>query len=208
MDSSSGHILKPTFDSLGMSTKPKSQGGPNECFQIEHYDSPAVILDDDGTRPDKTHQYYKAPCGAEFRMTGAEHTVGVNVVSGVVFAMSIKSPAKAARILWRRAAKTEQLPHIHSVSNIAWAYWNRNNPDVKNIKYFFVTMIINTETNRHVKRALQSLQPAKDDFEIWPGTEFDMNTDVGKALLGSLVGRWAGYFLVQHKRQLGGITDV
>lgn len=31
-----------------------------------------------------------------------------------------------------------------------------------------------------------------------------MDSDAGKALLGAPVGRWAGYFLMQHKRQLGG----
>lgn len=205
MDSPSGHMLKNTFAELGMSTKPKSQGGPNECFQIEHYDSPSVILDDDGTRPDKIHQYYNSPCGSEFRITGAEHTVGINAESGAVYAMSIRSPAKAARTLWRRAPKEEELPHIRSFSDIAWAYWNRAAvDDLKNIKYFLVTMIINTETNQHVKQALQNLDPPKNEANGWPGAEFDMDNDAGKALLGSPVGRWAGYFLMQHKRQLGG----
>jgi hypothetical protein len=40
--------------------------------------------------------------------------------------------------------------------------------------------------------------------EGWPGHEFSIDTDAGKALLGSPVGRWAGYFLMQHKWQLGG----
>lgn len=31
-----------------------------------------------------------------------------------------------------------------------------------------------------------------------------MDSDAGKALLGSPGERWAGYFLMQHKRQLGG----
>jgi hypothetical protein len=119
--------------------------------------------------------------------------------------MSIRSPAKAARTLWLRAPKEEELPHIRSFSDIAWAYWNRAAvDDLKNIKYFLVTMIINTETNQHVKRALQGLNPPKDEANGWPGAKFDVDSDAGKALLGSPVGRWAGYFLMQHKRQLGG----
>jgi hypothetical protein len=205
MDSATGHMLKKTFDELGMTTKPKSQGGPNECFQIEHYDSPAMILKEDGTRPDKHNQYYKAPCDAEFRVTGTEHTVGVNAQSGAVFALDIKSPAKAARNLWRRAATTEELPHIRSFSDISWAFWNRPAAgNIQHLKYFFVAMIVNTETDRHIRQALQTLTPAKEDAEGWPGAEFSMVTDAGKALLGSPVGRWAGYFLMQHKRQLGG----
>jgi hypothetical protein len=65
-------------------------------------------------------------------------------------------------------------------------------------------MIINKETNQHITRALGTLNPPKEDVEVWPGHDFDMKTDAGKALLGSPVGRWAGYFLMQHKRQLGG----
>ncbi|KAF1915344.1 hypothetical protein BDU57DRAFT_518268 [Ampelomyces quisqualis] len=206
MDSASGHMLKKTFGDLGMTTKPKSQGGSNECFLIQHYNSPAVILDEkDKTQPEKAKQFYKAPCGTEFRITGAEHTVGVNAEGAAIFAMDIKSPAKAARSLWRRAAKIEELPHIRSFSDISWACWNRAAAgNIQNIKYLFVTMIINTETNRHIKQALKTLKSPKEEAEGWPGSEFEMATDAGKALLGSPVGRWAGYFLMQHKRQLGG----
>jgi hypothetical protein len=74
----SGQWLKKAFDELGMGTKSKGKGGPNECFQIEHYNSAAVIPDENGKRPPKDQQWYKAPCGTDFRVTGAEHTVGVN----------------------------------------------------------------------------------------------------------------------------------
>ena len=36
-DSSSGNILKKAFGDLSIGTKPKSQGGPNQCFLIEHF---------------------------------------------------------------------------------------------------------------------------------------------------------------------------
>ena len=65
-------------------------------------------------------------------------------------------------------------------------------------------MIINKETNQHVNRALQTLSPSKEEVEGRPGHEFSMESKAGKALLGSPVGRWASYFLMQHKRQLGG----
>jgi hypothetical protein len=119
--------------------------------------------------------------------------------------MDILSPAKAAKSLWRRTPNAEELPHIRSFSDITWAFWNRAAAgNIQNIKYFFVTTIINTETNRHIRKALRTLTPPKTEADLWPGTDFDMETDAGKALLGSPVGRWAGYFLMQHKRQLGG----
>jgi hypothetical protein len=119
--------------------------------------------------------------------------------------MDILSPAKAAKSLWRRTPNAEELPQIRSFSDITWAFWNRTAAgNIQNIKYFFVTTIINTETNRHIRKALKTLTPPKTEADLWPGTDFDMETDAGKALLGSPVGRWAGYFLMQHKRQLGG----
>lgn len=204
-DSRDGHMLKKAFGDLGIGIKSKSQGGPNQCFSIEHFDGPAVKLGDDGKMPEKANQRYEV-CGKEYRVTNAEHTIGVNAQAGAVYAMQLSSAAKAARRLWRRAPLTEELPAIRSVSDIAWAFWNRAHAghDLENIKYLFVAMIINKETNQHVKRALGMLSPPKEEADGWPGHDFNMDTDAGKALLGSPVGRWAGYFLMQHKRQLGG----
>lgn len=78
--------LKRCFDELDLGTKTKGKGGPNECFQIEHFDSPAVILNEDGSRPEKENQHYKAPCGTIMRITNAFHAVGVNGVGGAVIA--------------------------------------------------------------------------------------------------------------------------
>jgi hypothetical protein len=204
MDSAGGHKLKQALTDLGLDTRSKNQGGANECFSVEHYDGPAVKRDEIGGIPSQSKQRYDV-CGREYRITGAEHTIGVNAAGGAVFAIGISSAAKSARRVWGVVPKEDELPHIRSVSDIAWAFWNRaaagNSQD---IKYFFVTMIINPETNRHIRRALKTLKPPKEEVEGWPGVDFDMESDAGRALLGSPVGRWAGYFLMQHKRQLGG----
>jgi hypothetical protein len=205
-DSQNGHMLKKAFGDLGMGTKSKSQGGLNQCFLIQHFDSPAVKKGDDGKMPAKADQRYNV-CDKEYRVTNAEHTIGVNAEAGAVFAIQLSSAAKAARRLWKRVPLADELPAIRSVSDIAWAFWNRVHGDaetLRNTRYLFVTMNINKETNQHVQRALSTLDPPKGDVEVWPGHEFSMETDAGKALLGSPVGRWAGYFLMQHKRQLGG----
>lgn len=204
-DSRDGHMLKKAFADLAIGTKSKNQGGPNQCFSIEHFNGPAVKLGDDGKMPAKADQRYEV-CGKEYRITGAEHTIGVNAEAGAVYAIQLSSAAKAARRLWKRAPLTEELPAIRSVSDIAWAFWNRAHSaqSLQNVKYLFVTMVINKETNQHVKRALGTLSPPRDEPDGWPGHDFGLDTDAGKALLGSPVGRWAGYFLMQHKRQLGG----
>ncbi|KAF1947113.1 hypothetical protein EJ02DRAFT_489606, partial [Clathrospora elynae] len=197
-DSSDGHMLKKIFTDLGIGITSKAKGGPNQCFQIEHYNSAAVKLGDGGKIPDKADQRYDI-WEKEYRITNAEPTLGVNADAGAVYAMQISSAAKATR----PAA-------IRSVSDIAWAFWNRaqggDEENMRNVQYFFVTMIINKETNQHVKRALGSLSSPKEEADAWPGHRFGMDTDAGKALLGSHVGRRAGYFLMQHKRQLGGTS--
>ncbi|XPS70486.1 Mitochondrial import inner membrane translocase subunit tim8 [Ascochyta lentis] len=208
MASPSGHMLSRTLLDLGLPTTPKSQGGPNECFHIEHFDSPAMTKTPTGFFPPKTNQFYTV-CDTSYRATGAEHTIGINAAGGAVFALNLVSAASAARRTWGVKPTPDQLPHIRSVSDLAWAFWNRAvgatpGARVQGIKYFFVAMIINAETNRIVRRALLGLEPPREEVGAWPGHEFAMESEAGRALLGSPVGRWAGYFLMQHKRQLGG----
>lgn len=54
------------------------------------------------------------------------------------------------------------------------------------------------------KKRYRSFEPPLEDPKVWPGSDFAMDSPAGHALLGSPVRRWAGYFLMQHKRQLGG----
>jgi hypothetical protein len=208
MASKSGHMLSKAFAALGMGTASKGAGGPNECFQIEHYGGPTTIKNSDGTLPEKREQHYPA-CGTTYRATGAEYTIGINAAAGALFALNRKSSPKAARELWRRKPDPIELPHLRSASDISWAAWNRavaSTPgaQIARVKYFMNMMVINKETNQHIRRALSSLTPPLEEVLSWLGTEFSMDSEQGKALLGSPVGRWAGYFLLQHKRQLGG----
>lgn len=208
MASATGHMLSKAFADLGMQTASKGKGGPNTCFQIEHFDGPATIRNEDGSLPEKKEQYYMN-CGTKYRVTGAEHTIGVNAASGAIFALNRKGAAKAAQGLWRKKPQVKELPHIRSSSDISWALWVRavrNTPGARpqDIKYLCNMMIINKETNQLIKRAMQTLTSPLEGPIGWPGHDFSMDTEAGKALLGSPVGRWAGYFLMQHKRQLGG----
>jgi hypothetical protein len=65
-------------------------------------------------------------------------------------------------------------------------------------------MVINKETNQHARRIMGSLEPSRETPDGWPRRDFGMDSEAGKALLGIPVGRWAEYFLMQHKKQLGG----
>lgn len=212
MNSADGHMLARAFADLGLDTNSKAKGGTNECFQLEHFGGQTILKKEDGTTPEKKEQYYEV-CGTKYRVTGAELTIGVNAAGGAVFALNLASAAKSARRLWGVKPEIEQLPHIRSVSDVSWAFWNRAvagtpGADLRDVKYFFVNMIINKETNQHVRRAMKTLVPPLDGPVGWPGHDFTMESEAGRALLGSPVGRWSGYLLMQHKRQLGGDRSI
>lgn len=112
--------------------------------------------------------------------------MGVNPSGGAMFIMNIISAAHGARNLWQQTPTANQLPHLRSVSDIAWAFWNRANPgDLKNINYFFVNVVMNDETNRLIERAHRGLTPPRSSPPVWPGTEFDMDSEAGLAILGT-----------------------
>jgi hypothetical protein len=53
--------------------------------------------------------------------------------------------------------------------------------DLKKIRYFMVTSMVNAESLRVMKRALSMDDPGR---LRWPGMDFSMDSDGGKALLG------------------------
>jgi hypothetical protein len=64
------HHIKRAFDDLGIKTASKANGGPNQCFQINHYDGPNVIRDEEGKYPGMADQKYKdESCGKEYRVS-------------------------------------------------------------------------------------------------------------------------------------------
>jgi hypothetical protein len=133
----------------------------------------------------------------------------------VISLLDVVSPKYSAKLYWGCDASVDELPHIRSISDVAWGFWScLNTQNVQAIKYLVVAQIENEETKGIVTRAIGNRKLA-----VWPGMEFGMKTDEGKALLDmssldhsrdlltenlrSPVGRWAGYFLMQHMDQLG-----
>ena len=69
--------------------------------------------------------------------------------------------------------------------------------------------IVNDDTLKLIKMALKTYHVPEGQQRYtlvprWPGLVFDIETEEGKAMLGSPNGVAAGYFLAQHKTQLGG----
>jgi hypothetical protein len=141
----------------------------------------------------------------------------------MVALMNVMSMTNCAeKFTWFRKPKPDELPHIGTTQDIAWAVWNRAGAaDIKDIKYLIVTQIVNPGSRDIYIKALNSLDPPQSEWKLWPGQDFGMDTVGGQAILGmfsnstqyslaalnspgSPVGRWVGYFILQHKEKLGG----
>ncbi|CBX92211.1 hypothetical protein IAQ61_000390 [Plenodomus lingam] len=196
------HHIKPAFDELGLDTRAMKDGGPNVGFRVDHQDGPAIKRKGDGTLPSDANQYYDV-CGKEYRATTGTFEFIVNP-GGMIALMNVRAPSYSAGVEWGRKPTTAELPHLRAISDIAWGMWNRAGPSNKDVKYLIVTQILNPTTRELIARAYKTLDPPQGQDKVWPGVEFSMETEAGQAMLGSPVGRWAGYFLMQHKTQLGG----
>lgn len=207
--------MSSAMEALGLNGKPRSEGGDNVCFRVEHWDPKAVK---DGQRIPAINQWYNVD-GTDYQVsdpgstparrltitqaTQAHYEFGINTAGGAIYGFFLDSPVHAASTLWhagRKPADPSKLPHLRAFSDILWGYWLRDNPDIRNIKYFLMLGISNDETNALIASCLRS---AEKDLKVWPGVSFDTKSDEGHALLGSPNGAAFAYFLMQHKRELG-----
>ncbi|KAF2125301.1 hypothetical protein P153DRAFT_256392, partial [Dothidotthia symphoricarpi CBS 119687] len=195
------------FSALGMNWASDKTGGDNRCFSITHYDGPAIERKPNGQLPYPGQQYYKVH-GLRHRATGAVALIGVNNVAGAIHFMNRKSPLEAAKELWGvEQIPRIQLPLLGASSDIAWAFWNRAMAgNLQNINKFFSMNIENPTTQLLIERAVGTM-----DELPWPGKTFRADDERFYALLGSPNSLGAAWFLIQHKRQLGGnkiITSI
>ncbi|KAF2626279.1 hypothetical protein BU25DRAFT_471761 [Macroventuria anomochaeta] len=175
---------------------------------------PTIIRDEDGELPFPEDQHYNAD-GKNFQVTQAYAKVGINPTDGLVYFIHRQSPEDAAGEHWRRGKPThEELPALRSSSDIAWGMWNRVASGSQKLNYFMAVSVINPETQYIMKCALQ--QYNIDEVPAWPGKDFEfviknakpkesdlLEMEAALALLGSSNGLGAGYFIIQHRRQLG-----
>jgi hypothetical protein len=100
----------------------------------------------------------------------------------VVFQQYVTSPKTAARNLWNKEPAPEELPELRSLSDLMWGLWNRDNPTISNIHYFWVQGVGNLRTKAAIARALKGVNKG---LEKWPGTTFGMDEEAGLAILGT-----------------------
>ncbi|KAH6639025.1 hypothetical protein C7974DRAFT_387722 [Boeremia exigua] len=193
-----------TLNSIGVDAvfrKKNTPNGQNECYHIEH------------NRADGKYEVD----GKAYRTTGAYAHIGVNARDGVVSFMNVRSADTAAISNWQVAQPADaEMPRLRKISDITWAFWRRAHADgagLSNINKFLVHDIINSQTIRLMQMALQRYEVPEGQERLkripkWPGLELGIETPGALAMLGSPNGLAVGYFLAQHKTQLGGNKHV
>ncbi|RMZ69880.1 WD domain-containing [Pyrenophora seminiperda CCB06] len=193
-----------TMQALGVSAKPRELNGDIECFNIQHFDD--HVSDSEGS-PEPGIQYYVVE-GREYQCTGAHVRFGINHRGGMIIGIDFKSPRYAARLEWGHEPYEDELPRVKRVSDIMTAYWLRDNPTPRNLKYYIASNVLNKQTVLLLSKILvdrgHSLVP------YWPGLTVGMWEDAGEALLGSPIGTTLAFLLAQHKAELGikHVTDI
>ncbi|KAJ4369598.1 hypothetical protein N0V83_005360 [Neocucurbitaria cava] len=188
--------------SLGLDSRLKVEGGDNACYRVEHWD-PGMKDGENGRQVPAINQWYNVD-GREYRSTGAHYEFATNPRGGALYTFYLESPKSSASSLWynsRKDASPDDLPSLRALSDVLWGFWNRENENVKNIRYFFVLGVTNEVTNQLIATCLQNA--GGKELSDWPGTSFGTGTEEGHALLGSPNGATFAYFLLQHKAQLG-----
>ncbi|KAF2125300.1 hypothetical protein P153DRAFT_324467 [Dothidotthia symphoricarpi CBS 119687] len=210
------HELGNVFDALGIDTRSKEMGGPNQCFFFHHQGGKAIKRGEGGKLPDPEEQRYEVE-GKEYRVTGAYHRAGINPDDGIVYFLHRRSPEEGAKILWGvEHSDIADLPALRASSDLTWGLWNRvASKNLQHIEMFMVLSIVNEDTvDAIIPRALEHAKEKADEVKPWPGTDFvfgegdDEADDAFYALLGSPNGLAVAYFLIQHKLQLGGANFV
>ncbi|KAH7552921.1 hypothetical protein BM1_07894 [Bipolaris maydis] len=198
--------LTRAFSALGISMQDYTDGGPNRCFTIVHYEGPAVEKNPDGSFPRRADQHYTVN-GRRYRITGAHFIIGVNSKDGYIFLVDRSSPETQARLLWNIPQHIpiprDEMPALRSSSDIAWGMWNRvSGHNLGGINAFLSFEVVNEETGRLIEMAMEKND--HDEVPPWPGVRFNSGTEEYRALLGSPNGIAVGYLLAQHKREMGG----
>lgn len=76
----------------------------------------------------------------------------------------------------------KELPDFRTTSDIIWGQWSAQAGENRALlKYVVMAAVSNVESRNIIWRALDT---AKTELKTWLGTNFAMNSDAGKALLG------------------------
>ncbi|KAI8933928.1 hypothetical protein NX059_009621 [Plenodomus lindquistii] len=193
------HKIADALTSLGISILPRSHGGDNTCYSINHFDEDSMWNPED--------QIYTV--GEKlYTATGAYYRFGLNPVAGAIFAQNLVNPMTAAIDEWTETPTVDDMPALRLASDIIFAYWLRNAPNPRVLQYYFVNHIVNVKTAAVITRVLRD--SGRTAVPRWPGLSVDGSTEAAAALIGSPLGATLAYMLIQHKAELGikAVTEI
>lgn len=128
-------------------------------------------------------------------------TTTLQLTSPAIIGQNLENPSAGTFFNWGRRGKPDELLEFRHCSDIYWAYWTRNNPNVKNLRIYGAHDVVNTETASLAFRALTT--NGHEIIKPWPGASFDISTPAGLALIGSPIGSTIANLLLRHKAELG-----
>jgi hypothetical protein len=174
---------------LGLSITSKSRGGDNMCYSIEHNGKDDEDSEGEYFVNGRKYQVRSVYISRINPSSLARILVdidpyarfGINHVGGAIFGQNFQAPKYAAKEIWGRDPRPDELPALRLASDIMWAYWIRDNPNVGNLKYYIANHIQNADTGALMARILRA---KKVPASTWPGLELKMDTDEAQALLG------------------------
>ncbi|KAF1920655.1 hypothetical protein BDU57DRAFT_435627 [Ampelomyces quisqualis] len=192
--------LKTAFEGIGLNAKQSNPptNGDNTCYRIEHVDE-AKTKDKDNPKQIPEQKY--TADGKEYTATGALYWFALNQKGGAIIGQNLENPVSATNWNWELPATPAQLPDLRFCSDIYWAYWCRNNPNVENLRIYGAHNVVNEETAALAVRALT--KNGHERITPWPGISFDISGPDGQALIGSPIGSTIAHMLIGHKAELG-----
>jgi hypothetical protein len=107
---------------------------------------------------------------------------------------------------WRKPPVAD-LPDLKSTADVAYGAFAMT-PGHNPLNHIFTWAVTNEPTKRAIMRAVHSIGKQEWNIKGWPGLEFGVSTDAGRALLGSPCGASVGYLLATHKSPLGNLAVV
>jgi hypothetical protein len=146
--------------------------------------------------------------GVEYPSTMAHIFSTLNPKAGLFIAQVNTTPENMLSQAERKS-NTSKIPELKRWSDVAFLQWKDLSVDgvVPNLKFVGRVFIHNDITRTVLKTVLANIRRKKsvgdEHLPQWPGVTFTMESDEGKALLGTPNGSGVAWLLAQHKKELG-----
>lgn len=188
------------------------------CVRITHGDPDRSL--DDQTYPDPRDPAH------QLRVTGARYHLAMNPKNGIIVVAKQYSPVAMNQYL-HPPVPVEEFPALRSTSDIMWLAWKKYHDQGARLQLIITWTAINGVTQRVLATALDpefQIPDSQKKLQPYPWAGWKGDSVEGKAILGVFCflfsepnvgielliidagtpnGAGIGYFLAQHKPELG-----